>query len=241
MPTNKSFNFYNANNSQGLYSRMVRQAIKFAGIDFLYMPRTMLDFDRITGKESIATFEKTYPIECYVDSYNGFDGMGAFMNQFGVQVENQMTLIMHRISFEEEVTRIDNTLIRPKQYDLLYFPIGKKLFQIDYIDPRDYFYQLGDMPTYKLHISLFEYSTEVFNTGIEDIDILQKDYSFDIYDYSLLDENGDVLIDENSDALVEDTMNFEEIDPFSDNDVIHEEADDTIDWSEGNQFIKERY
>lgn len=241
MPINKTFNFYNANNSQKLHSNLVRQAIKFAGIDFLYLPRTMHDFDRVTGKESIASFEKYYPIECYVDSYDGYGGAGAFMNQFGVQVENQMTLIMHRLSFEEEVTRLDTSLVRPKQYDLLYFPVGKKVFQIDYIDPRDFFYQLGDMPTYKLHISLFEYSSEIFNTGIEEIDKLQVELSFDIYDYSLLDENDNILTDENSDSLVEDSMDFEDIDPFSDNDEIHEEADDIINWSEGNQFIKERY
>jgi hypothetical protein len=68
---------------------------------------------------------------------------------------------------------------RPQEGDLVYHPIVEKIFQINFVDHDEPFHQLDNNPIYKLKCSQYEYSSEVLDTGIEEIDAIEDDLSVD--------------------------------------------------------------
>ena len=76
---------------------------------------------------------------------------------------------------------------RPLEGDAIFHPILKKLFQINFVDHDEPFFQLDNNPVYKLRCRLFEYSSEVLDTGITDIDTIEDDLSGQalIYQFTL--------------------------------------------------------
>ena len=59
---------------------------------------------------------------------------------------------------------------RPKEGDLIYFPLGRRLFEIKFVEHEQPFYQLGKGYTYELQCELFEYEDRLLNTSIDEID-----------------------------------------------------------------------
>ncbi len=117
-----------------------------------------------------------------------------------------------------------------------------------YVDKFSMFYPLGTLPTWKFTCELFEYSNEVFNTGFAEIDKLQRNYSTNIFDHALMDENGDYLVDENSDILVMESYNLSTTNPAADNDAIQYGtenfsigSDSFINFEEKNPFAEDDY
>ena len=76
---------------------------------------------------------------------------------------------------------------RPLEGDAIFHPVLKKLFQINFVDHDEPFFQLDNNPVYKLRCRLFEYSSEVLDTGITDIDTIEDDLSGQalIYQFTL--------------------------------------------------------
>ena len=76
---------------------------------------------------------------------------------------------------------------RPLEGDAIFHPVLKKLFQINFVDHDEPFFQLDNNPVYKLRCRLFEYSSEVLDTGITDIDAIEDDLSRQalIYQFTL--------------------------------------------------------
>ena len=62
---------------------------------------------------------------------------------------------------------------RPFEGDAVYHPILKKLFQVNFVDHDEPFFQLDNNPVYKLRCRLFDYSADVLDTGITDIDAIE--------------------------------------------------------------------
>jgi hypothetical protein len=65
---------------------------------------------------------------------------------------------------------------------------------IKFVDNKPVFYPLGTLPSYKITLELFEYSSERFNTGIPEIDALNN-YSEDAFRFGIQDTNGNWLTD----------------------------------------------
>ena len=63
---------------------------------------------------------------------------------------------------------------RPYEGDAIYHPILKKMFQINFVDQDEPFFQLDNNPVYKLRCRLYDYASEELDTGIDDIDAIQE-------------------------------------------------------------------
>jgi hypothetical protein len=68
-------------------------------------------------------------------------------------------------------------------------PTVKKLFEISFVDHDDPFYQVDNLPVYKLYCRTFEYSSEVLDTGIYAIDDIETKRSTDALAYEFSLEN----------------------------------------------------
>ena len=80
---------------------------------------------------------------------------------------------------EADVTDSD----RPQEGDLIYHPVLKKVFQINFVDHDDPFHQLDNNPVYKMDCRMFEYSSEIIDTGITEIDEIETEHSLDTMDH----------------------------------------------------------
>jgi hypothetical protein len=242
MPTNVFFNNFQASQEQLLIEDLVIESIKIYGHDVFYCPRTLVNKDEIYGEDSISKYNTQYMVEMYIKNVMGFQGEGDFMSKFNLQIRDQMTLTIARRTFFDEIGNVES-IDRPQEGDLIYFPLNKKIFIVKFVEHEAIFYQLGALQTYDLQCELWEYSNEVLNTGIEDIDKLQKDYSFEMGVYGLLTENGYVLKDEDGYDLIQEQYNFSTQvgDSLEDNVEIQSEADNILDFSERDPFSEGVY
>ena len=105
-----------------------------------------------------------------------------------------------------------------------------------YVNKFEMFYQLGALQTWELTCELFEYSSEIFNTGIAEIDLLQKKFSLNAFDWAILNEDEERIMTEDSDYIVVENFTIEEIDALADNSFIQNETDDFLDFTEKDPF-----
>lgn len=240
MPTSTFFNNFGNSMEQELLEDLVVESIKIYGQDMYYLPRRRNNFDGVYYEDDISSFDTFYTIEMYIRSTEGFGGQGSFFSKFGLEIRDQVIFSVARRTFEVEITREEAELLRPREGDLIFFPLNKKCFEIKYVDNKPFFYQLGELQMYDLTCELYEYSNETLNTGIEDIDKLQKNFSMNAIDFGILTETNKVLKTNNGDYLV--TSKFQDtidsFDPLADNKRIGDEItdDSVIDWSESNPF-----
>ena len=161
---------------QSLIQSLVNEQIKMYGIEVYYMPRKYLTKFTVIKEVIQSEFDNAYPIEAYVDSYDGYGGEGTILSKFGIQEKDDLTLIVSRERFEDYITPLIKNLpnielaTRPKEGDLIYFPLGERLFEIKYVEHEQPFYQLQKNYVYQLRCELFRYEDEVIDTGVETID-----------------------------------------------------------------------
>lgn len=235
MPTNPHFWNVGDSGEQTLMEDLVEEVIQIFGIDFYYVPRTVVKLDKLYETDDISKFVGAFPIEMYVNDYNGFQGDGSFLSKFGIEIRDQITFTVSRRRFETSIApNLD--FWRPRESDLIYYPLNKKLFEIKFVENKAIHYPMGTLPTYVLFCELYEYSDQEFDTGIGEIDSIQEELSNNILDYTLQDENGNALVTENGDYIVTDDYDINRIDPLADNEDIENEVSDLIDWSEDNPF-----
>jgi hypothetical protein len=171
----------------------------------------------------------------YIKSIDGFNGDGNFMSKFGLEIRDQVTFSIAQRVFYDEVGNQTN-LQRPREGDIIYFPLNKKCFQIKFVNKFEMFYQLGALQTWELTCELFEYSDEIFSTGIPEVDILQKKFSTNVLDWALLAEDGSRLVTEDGDYIVLEGFNLKDVTPVADNEYIQDESDEFVDWSVRDPF-----
>lgn len=237
MATSTYFNNFASSQEQLLLENLIIESIKIYGNDVYYLPRRADKVDELYGESAVMSFDTAYMVEMYINSVDGFTGDGSFMSKFGLEIRDEVTFTVAQRIFNEEVDTYEEiTLHRPREGDLIFFPLNDKCFQIKYVNNKPYFYQLGALQTYQLTCELFEYSGEKFTTGIAEIDKLQKNHSIDILDYAIKTEDGYYLVDENGDYIVNEKFNLETIDPNADNDWIQQESDQYLDFTEYDPF-----
>jgi len=173
-------------NEQYLIEDIILESIQIYGQDFYYIPRTLVAHDQILGEDRLSKFKEAYQIEMYLESNMGFEGQGAFINKFGLMMEQSATLTVSRRRWEQLVGRFGQTIIptRPNEGDLLYFPLTGGLFEIKFVKHQDPFYQLGKLYVYRLQVELFQYASEHIDTGLKNIDVFETLKSYDT-DYAV--------------------------------------------------------
>lgn len=210
------------------------------GHDLYYLPRTLIDQNTLFGEESYSKFNTHHLIEMYIKNVEGFGGQGDFLSKFNLEIRDQITFTMSRRSFYEEIGQY-NSFTRPREGDLIYFPLNNKLFEIKFVEHEAIFYQLGALQTFDIRCELFEYSNEVFNTGLDFIDSKQESITFNMSDFSLLLEDGKFLADEDGYDIVQESFDIGTQDPISDNKILQTEGSDILDFSELDPFSEGVY
>lgn len=162
-------------NEQILIEDIIVESLSIYGQDFYYIPRKLVAKDEILGEDRLSEFKTAYPIEMYMENVEGFEGQGAFIQKFGLMMEQTATLVMARRRWEQLIGRFDQPILpnRPCEGDLIYYPLSKGLFEIKFVQHQDPFYQLGKLYIYKLQIELFQYASEHIDTGVSEIDAVE--------------------------------------------------------------------
>ena len=176
-------NVYFSHGTQGekhLYEDIIIESLRIYGHECYYIPRTIVNENSVFNEEELSKFGEAYMIEMYVDSVDGYEGDGNLLSKFGLEVRNQISFVLSRKRWDNLIGKFGNApneLIRPNEGDLIYLPLVKGLFEIRYVDGDTPFYQLQNMPTYKLTCELFEYSNEAIDTGVEEIDSIETNFA----------------------------------------------------------------
>jgi len=186
-------NYYirdNVRSEQNLYEDIVIESLKIYGQDVYYLPRDTVFEDRIFGDEIPARYNSSYKIEMYIDNIEGFDGEGDLFTRFGVEIRDEATFVVSRRRWDQTVGG-DNDINseRPREGDLIYLPLSKSMFQITHVEHELPFYQLANLPVFKCRAQLFDYNSEDFDTGIEEIQDIEKDHA---YTYLLKIQGADI-------------------------------------------------
>ena len=163
-----------------LYADLVIESLKIYGQDVYYLPRDLVNEDVLLGDDVSSRFPTSHKIEMYIENAEGFDGEGDLFTRFGVEIRDEATFVVSRTRFSAQVRRPDNDIAtdRPTEGDLIYLPLTNKMFEIQHVEHEQPFYQIENLPVYKMRCTLFEYSGEDFDTGIEDIQDIEKTGSY---------------------------------------------------------------
>jgi hypothetical protein len=174
MPLNTYFTNGIAN-EQNLLQDLIIESISIWGQEMKYIPRQLVAKDQILGEDRLSQFKDAYSIEMYFENVDGFEGQGAFIQKFGLMMEQSATLTVARRRWEQLIGRAGKSILpnRPTEGDLLFFPLTGGLFEIKFVQHQDAFYQLKKLYVYKLQVELFQYSSEKIDTGIDEIDIFE--------------------------------------------------------------------
>ena len=189
MPTNHFFS-KGTINEQYLYEDLVIEALQIYGFDVYYLPRTLIDKDQLFGEDPLSKFNDSYLIEMYMDTVEGFQGEKEIITRFGLEIRDETIFTVARRTWLNLVSMDANlvTSIRPNEGDWIYMPTVQRMFEISFVDKDDPFYQVDNLPVYKLYARTVEYSDERLDTGIKVIDDIERDYSGDELLWQILSE-----------------------------------------------------
>jgi hypothetical protein len=160
---------------QLLMEDLIIESLRMYGKELYYIPRTLVSKDEILGEDRLSEFKTAFPIEMYFENIDSYGGQGAFIQKFGLMIEQSATLVVARRRWDQFVGRYGVTIVpdRPNEGDLLWFPMTNSLFELKFVQHQDPFYQLGKLYVYKLQVELFQYSSERIDTGIKEIDAFE--------------------------------------------------------------------
>ena len=180
--------FMDTQSQQHLYEDLIIESVKIYGRDTYYIPREIVSYDELLNEDIPSKFPHAYKVEMYIDDIDGFGGEGDIFTKFGVEIRDAATFVVSRRRWRQTTSRSEIVCERPREGDLIYLPMSKSLFQIMHVEHEVPFYQLNNLPTYKMRCELFEYSGEDLDTGVPDIDGIERSYA---YTYDLqLDSSG---------------------------------------------------
>jgi len=161
---------------QGLIQSLINEQLRMYGVEVYYLPRKYVTKKTVIKEVIQSKFDNAYPIEAYVNTYDGYEGQGTILSKFGVQPLNDLTLIISKERYENYISPLIKNLpnielsTRPKEGDLIWFPLGDRLFEIKFVEHEQPFYQLQKTYVYELRCELFRYEDEIIDTDVETID-----------------------------------------------------------------------
>lgn len=175
MTTTNVYFTHGTRNEQLLVEDLIIETLRIYGNEVFYIPRTLVSKDNVLGEDRLSLFKASFPIEMYFENVDSYGGQGAFIQKFGLMIEQSATLVVARRRWDQFVGRFGVTTVptRPNEGDLIYFPLTNALFEIKFVQHQDPFYQLGKLYVYKLQVELFQYSSERIDTGIAQVDAFE--------------------------------------------------------------------
>lgn len=190
---------------QHLYENIIIESLKMYGQDVYYLPRTIVNENRIFGEDVPSKFNNSYKIEMYIENVEGFDGEGDLFTRFGVEIRDEATFVVARKRWNTTVGRNNNEITgeRPREGDLIYLPLSNSMFEVMHVEHEQPFYQLANLPTFKMRCQLFEYSDEDFDTDVAAIDGIEQNAAYE-FDMVLSGVTGDFEIGERVEQILAD-------------------------------------
>ena len=154
---------------QRLIQELINEQLTIYGIEVIYLPRKIINQDTILNEIQSSKYDDNFAIEAYVNTYEGYGGAGDIMTKFGVSLKDELTVTISKERFEDFISpylgQLEpeeiNLSTRPREGDLIYFPLGSRLFEVKFVEHEQPFYQLGKNYVYQLKCELFEYSDEL--------------------------------------------------------------------------------
>lgn len=244
MPTNFYFQSgltSGTTNEQRLVEDLIIESLKIYGQDIYYLPRTRIATDDIFDEDTLSQFNAAYPLEMYIQNVDGFEGQGDLFTKFGIEIRDQASFVLSKRRWEQLVETSGGTFAldaRPAEGDLLFFPLTGSLFEIKLVEFQNPFYQLSKINTFTMQCELFEYSSEVFDTGIKEVDDIFETQSIDMFLFQFLLEDDSLLLQESGESLILEDYAETKSNANTDNTnfITENEAQDIIDFSEINPF-----
>jgi len=175
---------------QRLAQDLINEHLKIFGVEVTYIPRKFVNKLSIMEEVQSSKFDDNFAIEAYVNNFDGYGGAGDVLTKFGMSLKDEVTLTISKERFEDFISpflaanddgtdQSEVTLSsRPREGDLVYFPLGQRLFEIKFVEHEDPFYQLGKNYVFQLKCELFEYEDEVIDTSIDAIDTQVQDEGY---------------------------------------------------------------
>ena len=169
---------------QRLVQSLINEHLKIYGVEVTFIPRKFVNQSTIIEEVTASKFDDNFLIEAYVENYDGYAGAGDVLTKFGMSLRDEVTLTISKERFEEFIApfmEADDDIelsSRPREGDLVFFPLGQRLFEIKFVEHEEPFYQLGSNYVYKLKCELFEYEDEVIDTDIAAIDTQVDDVGY---------------------------------------------------------------
>ena len=165
-----------AQSEQRLIQDLINEQLTIYGVEVTYIPRKYVRKQTIIEEVQSSKFDDNFALEAYVNTYEGYSGAGDVLTKFGVSLRDEVVLTISKERFEDFISPFldaDDDIelaTRPREGDLVYFPLGQRLFEIKFVEHEKPFYQLGKTYVYEIQCELFEYEDEVIDTGIEEVD-----------------------------------------------------------------------
>ena len=181
---------------QFLVQDIINEQIKIYGVEIYYLPRKIFKTDDIIKEIQSSKFDDSFLVEVYINNFDGYAPGSDLMTKFGLRLQNELSLTLSKERFEEfiapflegissgiregRITDYDfaDLITRPKEGDLIYFPLGERLFEIKRVEVEKPFYQLGRNYIYELQCELYEYENELIDTSIEEVDNTVEDEGY---------------------------------------------------------------
>lgn len=212
--------FDNFNNSaeQDLIESLINESMSIYGHTVYYLPRSLVKKDNIYGEDYLSDYTDAYEFDVYIKSYDSYEGDGTFLSKFNLEIRDSVTFTIARRTFGKELMTQRPDIQRPREGDLIYSTMMKRIFVIKYVNQTAIFYQMGGLQIWDVSCDVWEYSDERFSTGIPEIDSLETTYS--------------------TSNVTDDTQYKNILGPFENNTDFKQESSDTniLDWSNIDPF-----
>jgi len=224
---------------KNLMEDLIIECLKIYGFDVYYIPRTTVYVDDVLNEDALNSYDQAYALEMYLANVDGFNGEGDLLSKFGVEIRDTASFIVSKRRWEDVVAKSGHAQLtrRPAEGDILYFPLTKSYFEIRRVETSDPFFQVGKLYVFKMECELMQFSSERFDTGIDEIDKNAGERALDISQYELLLENGDRMMLEyfSPSSVILESYNLSSIDPLAQNEAFSNNID-ILDFTEHNPF-----
>jgi len=212
------FDNFNNYGEQDLIESLINESFSIYGHTVYYLPRTLIKKDDIYGEDTLSKYNNAFEFDVYIKSYDSYEGDGTFLSKFNLEIRDSITFTIARRTFGKEVTVQQPDIQRPREGDLIYSTMMKRIFVIKYVNQTAIFYQMGSLQIWDVACDVWEYSNEVFNTGVYEIDSIETKYSVSnvtsntAYEAAMSD-----VFETNVELQAEGTglLDWSDIDPFS--------------------------
>ena len=174
MATNPYFK-QGVRSEQNVYEDIIVEALKMYGQDVYYLPREIVNKDSVFLDDVPSRFGSAYKVEMYIENTEAFDGEGDLFTKFGIELRDQANFIVSRKRWKQLVgSRLSENNFRPREGDLIYLTLSDSIFEIRRVETETPFYQLSNLPTFRMQCELFEYNDEDFDTSIQSVDNIES-------------------------------------------------------------------